>query len=595
MMLTSTRIDEQGNIRFRITIVFILVLVLCAIIVGRLFQKQIVQHDHYETLAYNQRYKEEKIPSARGEIFVNDIYSDNLYPLVTNKTFWAVLVVPNQVTDPDKLATGLGPIIGVEPVKILQLLSENKLYIPPLKHKLDDNQRKAIEALDLNGVMLLPEAYRDYPEGNMGAKFLGFVDNNGDGKYGIEGYLNDTLKGKYGESIGEKDIFGRQITAVDSKVTLPKNGKDVILTVDRVIQFMAEKAIKTAVEKHQADSGSVVIMDPRTGGVLALAEYPTFDPANYTEVKQEDYGVFKCLAASDDYESGSVFKAVAMAAGIDAGAVTPDTGETFDANVKVDDYVIWNSERKPYGYETMTQVMENSDNVGMVWMMDKLGEENFYKYLEKFKFGELTGIEIDGESPGIVKDREYLPHVDLSTMSFGQGINVTEMQLLQAMGAIANGGLLVRPTLVKGYIDKDGKEEKVQPKILGRVLSESSAADIGGMLVSVIERGHGKQAQVKGYRIGGKTGTAQIPLKDRRGYEADKFTGSFYGFGPVDNPSFTMIVRINVPKDVIWAESTAAPVFGELAKGILNYYQIAPDQEWAQEQDRIKRELQLKK
>jgi len=591
MIPQSIRIEEQGNIRFRILLVFIFTLFLFTAIIVRLFQKQVLQFEHYKALAYSQRYREEKILPARGEIFITDIYSDELYPLVTNKTFWAVMVIPNQVTDKERLASSLGPIIDMNPTKIIQLLEENKLYIPPLRHKLDDEKRKAIEALNLDGVMLIPESYRDYPEGNMGAKFLGFVDNNGDGQYGIEGHLNDILKGRYGKLIAEKDILGRQITVADNKIIPPKNGKDVVLTIDRVIQFMAEEEIKGAVEQHQADSGSVVIMDPRTGGILALAEYPSYDPANYTEVSSDDYEIFKCMAASDAYESGSVFKAIAMAAGIDSGVVSPDTGEFFEANVVVDDYTIWNSERKPYGYETMTQVLENSDNVGMVWMMDKLGKDKFYEYLNRFRFGRITGVEIEGESPGIVKDKKYLPHVGLATMSFGQGINVTEMQLVQAMAAIANGGLMVKPTLVKYYIDKNGRKEKKEPDIIGRVLDEEAAMDIIGMLINVVEKGHGRQAKLKGYRIGGKTGTAQIPLKDRRGYEEDKFVGSFLGFGPADNPLFVMIVRINVPRDVVWAESTAAPVFGRLAKKILDYYQIPPDDEWAREQEKIEEEL----
>ncbi len=595
MIPSATRIEEQGNVRFRISLVFILVLFLVAVIIARLFQKQIMQYDHYKVLAHSQRYREEKILPARGEIFVTDIYSDKKYPLVTNKTLWAVMIIPNQITDVNVLASSLGPLIEMDSGEIIRLVEENELYIPPLKHKLSNGTRKAIEELNLSGIVMIPESYRDYPEGIMGSKFLGFVDANGDGRYGIEGAMNDVLKGEYGKLVAEKDILGRQITVADNQVTPPKNGKDLILTIDRVIQFMAEKAIKEAVESHDADSGSVVIMDPKSGGILALAEYPTYNPDKYTEVSPEEYDVFKCMAVSDAYESGSVFKAIAMAAGVDAGAVAPDTGEFFEANVKVDDYTIWNSERKAYGYETMTQVLENSDNVGMVWMMDQLGEEKFYEYLEKFKLGEITGIEIEGESSGIVKSREYLPHVDLVTMSFGQGINVTEMQLLQALSAIANDGIMVRPTLVKGYIDKNGREEEVKTKFEGRVLSEETATELSSMLISVVERGHGRQAKVEGYRIGGKTGTAQVPLKDQRGYEEDKFVGSFIGFGPVDNPLFSMIVRINVPKDVIWAESTAAPVFGKLAREILDYYQIPPDGDWAKEQEKIKEEMEKEK
>jgi cell division protein FtsI/penicillin-binding protein 2 len=588
--ISHIRIEEQGNIKARIIIVFIIVASIFSIIGVRLFEKQIVQYSHYQELAYNQRYKEEKILPARGQIFVTDIYSDAKYPLVTNKTFWSVMIIPQQVEDANDLATRLGPVIDIPSGDISKLLSEDKVYIPPLKKKLNDDIAKKITDLKLPGVVLIPETFRDYPEGSMGAKFLGFVDNQGDGKYGVEGYLDETLKGEQGKIISERDILGRQITVADSKLVLPKNGQDVVLTIDHVIQYMAEEIIAKSVQQHMADSGSIVVMDPQSGGILALAEYPTYDPAKYTEVK--DYGIFQCTSVSDAYEPGSVFKVIAMTAGVDSGAVTPDTGEYFDANIKVQDAIIWNSQKKPYGYETMTQVLENSDNVGMVWMIQKTGKEKFYDYVNSFGFGKRTGIEIEGESPGAVRDPDDAIQVDLATMSFGQGINTTGIQLAQSMGAIANGGLMVKPHIVKAYIDKNGKEQKVEPKVIGRVLSEDSASKIATMMVSVAERGHGKQARVKGYRIGGKTGTAQIPSPNG-GYYSDRFTGSFVGFGPTDNPQFVIVTRINVPKDVIWAESTAAPIFGELAQGIVNYYQLPPDLAWKDEQ--IKREKGLVK
>uniref|UniRef100_A0A7C4M0D7 Penicillin-binding protein 2 n=1 Tax=candidate division CPR3 bacterium TaxID=2268181 RepID=A0A7C4M0D7_UNCC3 len=581
-----TRIDEQIDIKARISFVFIIVFVLFSIIGFRLFQKQIIQNRHYSDMAYNQRYKEEKILPSRGEILIGDIYSDKKFPLVTNKTFWSVMIIPNQVINAEELATKLGPIIDVSPEYIIKLLSENKVYIPPLKKKLSDDVGKKIEELDLPGIVLIPETHRDYPEGSMGAKFLGFVDHQGEGKYGVEGYLDSVLKGEQGKIISERDILGRQIIVADSKLVLPKNGKDVVLTIDHIIQYMAEDIISRAVQRHSADSGSVLVMDPKSGGILALAEWPTYDPAKYTEAT--DYSVFQCMATSDAYEPGSVFKVMAMAAGIDSGAVTPETGEYFEANIKVQDAVIWNSQKSAYGYETMTQVLENSDNVGMVWMIQRTGKDKFYEYVDNFGFGKRTGVEIEGESPGFIREKEDAIPVDLATMSFGQGINTTMIQLAQSMSAIANGGLMVQPHIVKEYIDKNGNVQKVEPKVLGRVLSEKTAKELTEMLISVAERGHGKQARVKGYRIGGKTGTAQVPKKDSYGYETNKYNGSFIGFGPTDDPLFIIVSRINVPKDVIWAESTAAPIFGELASGIINYYQLQPDEAWKEEQ--IKRE-----
>lgn len=586
---TRNRLEEHGDGKLRIVFVVMVVFIIFSIIILRLFQKQVIEFDHYNTLAYNQRYREQKIIPARGEIFIGDIYSSDNFPLATNKTFWSVMIIPNHVEDPVALANGLGPILDIDPNHIIGLLSEKKVYIPPLKKKMDDATSKKIEALKMPGIVLIPESYRDYPEGMMGSTFLGFVNSDGEGQYGVEAYLNEVLKGKEGKIVSERDILGRQITVSDSKVILPKNGKDVVLTIDRVIQFIAEQEIRKGVESHMADSGSVVVIDPKSGGILAMAEWPSYDPAKYSEV--EDLSLFRCMAVSDAYEVGSVFKPIAMAAGVDSGAVTPDSGDYFEANIKVQDKTIWNSERKAYGYETMTQVLENSDNVGMVWMIEKTGKDTFFDYFEDFGFGKITGVEVAGEFSGIVRDRRNSIPVDVATMSFGQGFTATELQMVQAMGAIANDGIMIQPKIVKEYIDKDGKTQKVDPKIVGRILKESSARDLGQMLLSVVERGHGKQARVKGYRIAGKTGTAQIAKKDGPGYEADKFTGSFLGYGPVENPVFAMVVRINVPKDVIWAESTAAPVFGNIAKRIIEYYQLPPDSDWLDEQ--IKRERGL--
>ena len=586
--ISHIRIEEQGNIKARIFIVFIIVVGLFGVIGVRLFDKQIIRYSHYQELAYNQRYKDEKIMPARGEIFVSDIYSDTKYPLVTNKTFWSVMVIPQQVEDVQGLADKLGPVIDIKPADIVKSFANKPVYIPPLKKRQDDDIAQKITDLKLPGVVLIPETHRDYPEGSMGAKFLGFVDDQGDGQYGVEGYLDKVLKGEQGEIISEKDILGRQITVADSKLVLPKNGKDVVLTIDHVLQFYAEDAISRAVEQHQADSGSVIIMDPKSGGILALAEYPTYDPSKYTEVK--DYSIFQCRAVSQAYEPGSIFKIIAMSAGIDSGTVTPDTGQYFDAKVQVQDAVIWNSVKRAYGYETMTQVLENSDNVGMVWEVQQVGKEKFYDYINSFGFGKTTGIEIQGESNGIVKNKDDAIPVDLATMAFGQGINTTEIQLIQALGAVANGGLMVQPHIVKEYIDKDGNVQKVEPKIIGQVLSEKSATDITNMLISVVERGHGKQAINIGYKIAGKTGTAQIPSPNG-GYYNDRTIGSFMGFGPTDNPAFVMLVRLDAPKDVAWAESTAAPTFGEIAHDIINYYQLPPDSAWGDEQVKRKKGL----
>ena len=424
--------------------------------------------------------------------------------------------------------------------------------------------------------------YRYYPEGSISSHILGFVGYEGDkrqGKYGLEEYFDEELAGAPGSLKTERDASGDLIIINDRKYTKPVPGSDLILTIDRNIQFAACEKLNAAVLRHGADGGSVIILEPKTGKVLAMCGAPDFDPNNYKDVTDiRDYnnsGIF------DLYEPGSIFKVITMAIGLNEGKITPETTYNDTGVVKLANYEIKNSDLKAHGVCTMNKVLEESLNTGVIYVMRQTGPDTFVDYVKNFGFGERTGIELSAEGKGDIKNLFLKDNKELyaATASFGQGLSVTPLQMVTAYAAIANGGQLMKPYIVNDVFQPDGKKITAQPKEIRRVMSERAATLLGGMMVNVVENGHGAKAGVKGYYVAGKTGTAQVPKKDGRGYEANSHIGSFAGFAPADDPRFAMIVKIDRPRDVEWAESSAAPLFGEIAEYILHYYQVPATRE----------------
>ncbi|NBS41517.1 penicillin-binding protein 2, partial [bacterium] len=436
-------------------------------------------------------------------------------------------------------------------------------------------------ALDLPGVYFIREEGRLYPEKGLGGHVIGFVGSTGDGtmsgKYGIEGYFNEELTGTPGFLRSERDIAGRLIAIGEQSIEPAVDGADVVLTVDRTIQYYACNALKQAVLKHGADGGSVVIVEPQTGKILAMCGNPDFEPSEYNQVSS--ISAFNNPSTFGSYEPGSIFKAVTMAAAIDAGAVTPTTTFTDTGSVMVDGWPkpIKNALDKSYGTIDMTVVLEESVNTGMVFSMRQMGMEKFVGYVKDFGFGQREGIELETESPGDISALDRGAEIYAATASFGQGITVTPLQMVAAYAAIANDGVLMKPYIVEDVVRADGTHESREPTEVRRVIQSKTARLVGAMLVSVVENGHGKRAGVPGYYIGGKTGTAQVARTDGLGYQEDNTIGSFAGFGPVSNPKFAMIVRVDHPRDVTFAESTAAPLFGEIAKFLLQYFEVPPE------------------
>jgi cell division protein FtsI/penicillin-binding protein 2 len=553
-----------------------------AVIALRLFTLQVLDHDTYRALASGQHEIFKELFPSRGDILIHDLKDGTVLPVATVRQVAFVYADPRKVEDADRTAKELGELFGFDDEKVDALeerFKDREDPYEPVQRNVTDETLDALIARDLPGVFYIREEGRLYPEQGLGGHVVGFVGSSADGtlsgKYGIEGYFNADLTGTPGFLRSERDIAGRLIAIGDRSIKPAVDGSDVLLTLDRTIQYFACDRLRDAVARHDADGGSVVIIEPQTGKILAMCGYPDFEPAAYNEVESVD--TFNNPAIFGSYEPGSIFKTMTIAAALDAGVIEPTTTFEDTGSVMVDGWPkpIGNAEGKVYGVVDMTVALEESINTGMVFAMRKTGMDTFVEYVRNFGFGVRAGVELETEAPGDISSLDIGEEVYAATASFGQGITTTPLQMAAAYAAIANDGVLMRPYVVEEVARPDGTRDARPPQEIRRVIQPKTARLLGAMLVSVVENGHGKRAGVPGYYIGGKTGTAQVA--EGAGYSADKTIGSFAGFGPVNAPRFAMSVRIDNPKDVKWAESTAAPLFGDIAAFLLQYFEVPPE------------------
>jgi len=578
MNLRSPRNNFSQSVD-RLTILSIVIFLFMGLIVLQLMNLQILHHGKYKDLAELQHLSEKELVPNRGEIFIHDYQAGNdlLYPLAINKKFYLVYAVPTQIKNVSAAVKLLAPVLEMaEDVLYQRLIKEGDIY-EPLKHKLDEEKKLAIEALGLEGIRFEEEVYRYYPEKNIGAQVIGFVGYQGDdlvGRYGVEGYWQKELAGESGTYVFERDAFGRLIPLAKRTKAAQKNGADIVLTLDRSIQFTACKSLAATVLKNAADRGTVIIMEPKSGAILAMCNYPDFDLNKYNEVA--DSSVYNNSAIFEPYEPGSVIKGITMAAAMDVGGVTPATTYDDTGSVEIAGYTIHNSDNKAHGIKTMTEVLEESLNTGAIYAARTVGPENFYNYLQRFGFGKPVDLPLDTEKAGDITQLKWQKEIFMATASYGQGFTATPIQILNAFAAIANQGKLMKPYIVDEVRYADGKTEKTQPQFIGQIILEKTANTLAAMLASVVKYGHSKRAAVEGYYIAGKTGTAQVVDPGTGEYSSDITNHTFVGFAPVDNPAFVMLIKLDRPRNALWAESSAAPLFGEIAQFLLNYLEIPP-------------------
>jgi cell division protein FtsI/penicillin-binding protein 2 len=564
----------------RILVLQVAVILGLTVIAGRLFILQVLSHDFYSALASDQHGIFERLFPERGTIYLQDPKApDSRFPAAVNKSLTLIYADDRQIEEPASAARKLAPILEMDEQELAVKLSGGSDPYVPLKKKLPEEIAEQVRALNIPGIAFVREQFRFYPERSSTAHVLGFVGATeaGDrvGRYGIEGYWNKELTGEQGYLETERDPVGRWIGAADRNFRPAVNGVELTLTIDRNIQYIACEKLRQAVSRHGASGGSVIILDPKTGAIIAMCGMPDYDPNDFSAV--ENMNVFNNPATFYAYEPGSVFKSVTMASAIDAGKVMPNTVYNDEGSVTIGDFTIRNSDEKANGLQTMTQVLEKSLNTGAIFAVRQLGSQAFLKYVRDFGFGQPAGLELESEAPGNISSLEKKGDIWSATASFGQGITVTPLQLAAAYAALANGGKLMKPYIVAEVVHGDGSVTRTEPTVVRQVVTKRAATLVGGMLVKVVESGHGKRAGVPGYYVAGKTGTAQISRGGTQGYEKDAFIGSFIGFAPVDDPAFVMAVRIDRPKDVQFAESSAAPLFGEIAAFLLQYMQIPPD------------------
>jgi len=561
---------------FRSSLVTAFLLVLFAAIIARLFYLQVLKGDESRRLAQAQHSIFKKLLPSRGEIKIVDQQNQEAVPVATNIEKYLAYAVPQEIQNPKSASESLAKALNLKAEEILPKITDLERKYVPIKKQLTEEEQKKVEELKLPGVYFDAEEARTYPQKNLLSHTLGFVGYNQESKkaglYGLERYFEKDLAGTVGELRQEKGVGGEWIFGGQRDFQPAIDGVSLVLTIDRTIQFKAESVIRDAVQKHGADSGTIIVVNPATGAILAMAGAPDFDPNEYN--KQSDPKVYLNEAVTGNYEPGSVFKPLTMAAAINEGKITPETTYVDTGQVVIDSYTIKNSDKKANGLQTMTQVLEKSLNTGVIFAKEQIGNKTFFEYIKKFGFGKTTGIELP-ETKGNLDNLKANIAASFHTAAYGQGITVTPMQLVQAFTVLANQGKMMKPYLVQSKIYPNGRTENIKPQELGQVVSEKTANMVAAMMVSVVENGHGKKAGVPGYYIAGKTGTAQVAGKDGK-YEENNNIGSFIGFGPVENPKFLMLIRIDHPRDVSFAETTTAPAFGEVAQFILNYYQVPP-------------------
>jgi len=541
----------------RITVLIVFFSLLYSSLIFKLYTLQIEERETYQAKAFFYHLAAGMLNPVRGSIYFTDKNNVSM-PAAINKEYSIIYANPNGIENVPEAAQILSEISGRDKNELVDILSKkDDPYEPIVKKATEIQVNKILEYKSIRkdlekwfGVKY--ERSRLYPLGMIASHLLGFVsaDESVGGAYGVEFYYNDRLKGKAGISEGDK------------LVNPAEAGEDLKLTIDLNIQREAEKILSVLVEKYKAQGGTAIVQDPKTGKILAMSNIPTFNPNSYGE---SEVGAFLNPATQAVYEPGSIFKIITMAAGLDAGKITPDTTYVDTGSLTLNGKTIKNWDLKAHGKITMTQVIEGSVNTGAVFAESTLGHDLFYSYLVKFGLKEKTNIDLPGEIVGSLRPLEVDKRdINFATASFGQGISVTPIGLLKTMSAVANHGVMMKP-----YVNVEK-----EPEMIGRVITEKASKEVIGMMVNAVNKA--EIAKIRGYNIAGKTGTAQVPDFKYGGY-TDEVINTYIGFAPAYDPKFIILLKMDKPLGAPLAGLTIVPAFRDLAQFILNYYNIPPD------------------
>ena len=541
----------ERRVNRRIRLLVALFALVFAAALARAGWLQAVEARTLDRLATGQHRQTVVVAARRGTIY------DRLgTELAIGEAATTVYANPREIHEPRRVARAVGRTLGLDPARLLPLLADRSRGFVYVARKADPRKAEALARQRIIGLGFLPEERRSYPQGSVAAEVVGYAGLDNRGLAGLELELDDVLAGRNGEKTIVRDPFGRTISVLGR--TPAREGRDVFLTLDHAVQGHVERVLRQTRAAWEAKAATALVLDPQTGGILALGVEPGFDANRFSEVPR---GRQRNLAVTDTYEPGSTFKVVTLTAALETGMVSPSTTYTLPYEITVADRVIHDAKPRETRQFTVAEILSQSSNVGVVTLAIGLGKTNLTRWIERFGFGRPTGVDYPGESGGIVLSPEQWSGSTIGNVPIGQGIAVTPMQMASAYAAIANAGVAVRPHFVERVAGRPARKRERR-----RVLSAETARQLTRMLRGVVETGSGIEAQVPGYSIAGKTGTAAKPDPVRCGYSDSRYVSSFVGFIPASRPRLVILVTVDEPRGVIWGATVAAPAFAEVAK-----------------------------
>jgi cell division protein FtsI (penicillin-binding protein 3) len=554
--------------RFRLLFAKILFLLVFIVVAGRAFQLQVLQGEKLKRLGERQHLKEWIVLPKRGALL--DRAGE---PLALSLETQSVYARPHRIQGGEAVSQKLAKILNLNVADVAQKIASNKPFVW-IKRQVAPFEAEQIQALNVDGIGMFFEPNRYYPQGQLAGQVLGFVSRDSEGLEGLELRYNDYIRGETGSSVIERDALGRRVLVQGLEGLQIPPGGDISLTLDTSIQHLAEKELEAGVTKNRAKAGVAIVMEPFTGEVLALANFPSFNPNNFSKESAQQR---RNRAVADSFEPGSTFKTILAAAALEEEVVGKEDlfycemGKYAYAGKIIHD-------THSYGWLPFYKILQVSSNIGFTKVAEKLKKDRYFKYIEKFGFGKVTGIDMPGEVPGLLRNAESWSAIDLATHAFGQGISATPLQMSMAYAAVANGGFLMRPYVVRRVVSPAGEMLlENHPHVVRRVISEKTARLLASMLKEVTnEGGTGVMANVEGFEVAGKTGTAQKADLAHGGYAARKRVASFVGFVPADAPRLVVLVLVDEPEVSVYGGVVAAPVFRNIARGALRQLAVAP-------------------
>jgi cell division protein FtsI (penicillin-binding protein 3) len=557
--------------RWRVFIVATLLIALFAMVSVKALELQILDRERAFKIARKQHHGTSTLLPRRGKIF-----DRNGKELAVNIDVKSVYANPKKVTNPSETAKILSEKLNLSQKKILDRVSSDKSFVW-IKRLAESESVEELQNLDITGLGYVPEPKRIYPNGHLMGQVIGITDIDSIGIEGIEYRYDRLLTGKTRKITLKRDARGHKILNDPSEIQeidqYKTSGHDIVLTIDSQIQYIVERQLKEGIEEMGGEKGMAIVMNPETGEVLAMASYPFLDPNNFSkfpEVNRRNLPIWYA------HEPGSTMKVFLASSALDDKKVNPNSKFNCEnGRRRIGSAVI--RDIKPRGTLTVAEIVKYSSNIGASKIGELLGRDKYYKYLNKFGFGKKTGIGLPGESSGLLAAPRKWGPIELATISFGQGISVTSLQLVTALSAIANGGYLMKPYVIEKIVGPDGNViEQNSPEVVTRAISYDTSYQMKQIMQGVVENGTGKKAQIPGFSVAGKTGTAQIPNPKSGGYYSDRYIASFIGFAPVEDPAIVMVVVVEAPRKKTHGGSVAAPIFKQIAEKVLFHMGLSP-------------------